>query len=69
LWEFKGVKEYQGNTTPTSNAGKKTAGMKIVEKYRPRMSRLTDAERQKLMERGLQIIYAESAEAKPAHRR
>ena len=47
----------------------KSTGVKMVEKYRPRMSRLTDAERQRLMERGLQIIYGEPAEAKPAHRR
>jgi hypothetical protein len=32
----------------------------MVEKYRPRMSRLTDTERQKLMARGLQMIYGNS---------
>jgi hypothetical protein len=32
----------------------KSSGMKLVEQYRPRMSRLSDVERQKLMARGLQ---------------
>jgi hypothetical protein len=63
------VKSSKGNALPAAIEEEKTTGMKMVEKYRPRMSRLTDAERQKLMERGLQIIYGESAEAKPAHRR
>ena len=36
-----------------SEAERKTQGMRLGEKYRPRMSRLTDAERQKLMARGL----------------
>ncbi len=63
------MKVSRTSATPSAVAGNKTTGMKMVEKYRPRMSRLTDAERQKLMERGLQIIYAEPAEAKPAHRR
>jgi hypothetical protein len=39
----------------------KTPGMKLVEKYRPRVSRLTEAQRHKLMERGLQIIYGAPA--------
>jgi hypothetical protein len=41
--------------------------MKLVEKFRPRMSKLSDAERQRLMARGLQIIYGTSA-AKSANR-
>ena len=40
----------------------------MVEKYRPRMSRLTDTERQKLMARGLQMVYADNTAAKPSHR-
>jgi hypothetical protein len=47
---------------------RKSSGMKLVEKYRPRMSRLSDTERQKLMARGLQIIYGNTAAAKSAHR-
>ena len=46
----------------------KTSGMRIVEKYRPRMSRLTDTERQKLMARGLQIIYGDTPATKSTHR-
>jgi hypothetical protein len=38
---------------PVAAAEEKTIGIQMVEKYRPRMSRLSDAERQKLMERGL----------------
>lgn len=51
-----------------SDAESKTSGMKLVEKYRQRMSRLTDAERQKLTARGLQIIYGDAPAAKAAHR-
>ena len=51
-----------------AEAEPKTSGMKLVEKYRPRMSRLTDAERQRLMARGLQIIYGDTPTAKSAHR-
>jgi len=42
--------------------------MKLVEKYRPRMSQLTDNERQKLMARGLQLLYGNTPAPKPAHR-
>lgn len=52
----------------TSEAQQKSSGMKLVEKHRPRMSRLTDAERQKLMARGLRIIYGNSSAAKATHR-
>jgi len=63
------VKSKKGHHLPSGAAEEKTTGMKMVEKYRSRMSGLTDAERQKLMERGLQFIYGERAEAEPAHRR
>ena len=43
-----------------SDSQHKSSGMKMVEKYRPRMSRLTDTERQKLMTRGLQLIYVKT---------
>ena len=66
--QFAHVKSKKVKTLPASTE-EQTTGMKMVEKYRPRMSRLTDVERQRLMERGLQIIYGESTEAKPAHRR
>ena len=51
-----------------AGAEHKTSGMKLVEKYRPRMSKLTDAERQKLMARGLQIIYGYTPAAKSTDR-
>ena len=66
---FPRMKTDKGHTVPRDAAEEKTTGMKMVEKYRPRVSRLTDAERQKLMIRGMQIIYGEAAEAKPTHRR
>lgn len=46
----------------------KSSGMKLVAKYRPRMSRLTDTERQKLMARGLQMIYGHTPATKSTHR-
>ncbi len=49
--------------------GDATTGTRMVEKYRPRTSRLSDEERQKLMERGMQIIYGKPAEAESNHRR
>jgi hypothetical protein len=52
----------------TSKIQPETSGTKLIAKYRPRMSRLTDAERQQLMARGLQIIYGDTPAAKPAHR-
>ena len=42
--------------------------MKLAEKYRARMSRLSDAERQKLMARGLQIVYGDTPAAKSTDR-
>jgi hypothetical protein len=51
-----------------SESQRKSSGTKLVEKYRPRMSRLSDVERQKLMARGLQIIYGDTPAAKSAHR-
>jgi len=56
------------NKPATSEVPHKTSGMKLVEKYRPRMSRLSDTDRQKLMARGLQMIYGDAAAAKSAHR-
>ena len=60
----------QKTTKPASLAtGVASIGTRMVEKYRPRTSRLSDAERQKLMERGMQIIYGQPAEAASNHRR
>jgi hypothetical protein len=38
---------------------KKTPGTVIVEKYRPAMSKITDAEREKLMARAMVTIYGQ----------
>jgi hypothetical protein len=46
-----------------SASHRKSSGAKLVENYRPRMSRLSDVERQKLMARGLQIIYGDTSAA------
>ena len=35
----------------------KTIGTRVVEKYRPKMNQLTEAERKQLLEVGLPIIY------------
>src|SRR5688572_10752363 len=43
---------------------KKSAGTVIVEKYRPRMNKLSAAERQRLLDRALEIAYGETS--KPA---
>ncbi len=51
-----------------SESQSKSSGVKLVEKYRPRMSRLSDVERQKLMARGLQIIYGDTPVTESPHR-
>jgi Ni/Co efflux regulator RcnB len=51
-----------------TEAQRKSSGTKLVEKYRRQMSRLSDHERQKLMARGLQIIYGDTVAAQSAHR-
>ena len=42
---------------------KKTPGTVAVEKYRPRMNKLTDAEREELLARAMVTIYGEPANA------
>jgi|SRR5437868_1773675 hypothetical protein len=49
-------------------AEEKSTGTRIVEKYRSHMSRLSDAERERLMARGMQIVYGGKSPAKPADR-
>ena len=46
-----------------STAGKKTPGTVAVEKYRPAMNKLTDAEREKLMARAMVAIYGQPENA------
>ena len=47
-------KERASKTQPAA----KTIGTRIVEKYRPKMNRLTRAERQQLLKEGLATIYS-----------
>lgn len=47
----------------------KTIGTRIVEKYRPKMNQLTEAERKQLLEEGLAIIYHAPAPPDHAHSR
>jgi len=57
---------------PKSAAGQPsepTIGTRIVQKYRPRMNHLTEAERKQLLEEGLAIIYHAPAELSHARRR
>lgn len=42
---------------------KKTAGTRAVEKYRPAMNKLTDAERAKLLGRAMVTIYGQPENA------
>ena len=49
---------------PVANTtGKKTPGTLAVEKYRPAMNKLTDAEREKLMARAMVTIYGQPENA------
>jgi len=44
-------------------------GTQLAEKTRTVANTLSDADRERLLQRGLQMIYAERREKKPAHRR
>jgi hypothetical protein len=51
-----------------ARASEKTIGTRVVEKYRPKMNQLTEAERKQLLEEGLAIIYNGRAAPGHAHR-
>jgi len=53
----------------TSKNESKTWGTKVVEKYRPRMNKLTAAQRERLLERAMQIAYGDAAQPAAARRR
>ena len=57
-WRVSKPKKSAGNT-----AERKTSGTVIVEKYRPAMNKLTDAEREKLMARAMVTIYGQPENA------
>jgi hypothetical protein len=49
---------------PIVNAsGKKTPGTAAVERYRPAMNKLTDAEREKLLARAMVTIFGQKENA------
>jgi hypothetical protein len=50
-------------------AEKKTRGTLIVEKYRPRMNKLTLVERQQLRDRAMQLAFGHASESPPTRRR
>ena len=54
--------------TSPSAAREKTRGTRIVEKYRPRMNNLSEAERKRLLEEGLAVIYDSATATAHAHR-
>jgi hypothetical protein len=60
------MKKAKGNAT---HSPQKTVGTRIVEKYRPKMNNLTEAERKQLLQEGLATIYGTPAEPGHAHRR
>lgn len=43
---------------------KKTSGTAIVEKYRPRMNKLSDTERERLLARAMGTIYGQPENAR-----
>jgi len=50
-------------------AAKKTVGTLVVERYRPRMNKLTPAERQQLRDRAMQLAFGHESESAPNPRR
>jgi hypothetical protein len=50
-------------------SSEKTVGTRIVEKYRPKMNALSEAERKQLLQEGLAIIYGATPHPAHAHRR
>ena len=59
------MKKAKGNANLSPE---KTIGTRIVERYRPRMNNLTEAERKQLMQEGLATIYRDPAKSGHAHR-
>src|SRR5437899_9970454 len=58
--QFKSVKRSKPNRE------RKSKGTLIVQEHRPRMNKLTDAERQELMKAGYQLIYGGQRQPKLA---
>jgi len=49
--------------TDAKNREKKSSGTVAVEKYRPRMNKLTDAERERLLGQAMAAIYGQPENA------
>lgn len=56
-------------TSKVAVAERKTRGTIIMEKYRPRLNRLTPAQRQRLRNRAMQIAFGHESESAPTSRR
>jgi hypothetical protein len=54
--------------TTRTRAEAKTWGTKVVEKYRPKMNKLTRAQHDRLLERAMQIAYGENTTPAAARR-
>ena len=52
-----------------SKRERKSKGTIIVERHRPLMNKLTDTERQQLMQAGYELIYGSRGQTEPADRR
>ncbi len=52
-----------------TNRGKKSPGTLAVEKYRPRMNKFTRTQRDRLLERAMQIAYGIDSKTAAAGRR
>jgi len=61
-WDKRGVK------VRNLAAAKKTTGTEMVEKYRPRMNKLTPAERQQLRDRAMSLAFGHESQS-PANPR
>jgi hypothetical protein len=59
----------QGMKAAKTSRERKSPGTLAVEKYRPRMNKLTAAERERLLERAMQIAYGDAAQPAAARRR
>lgn len=64
LWDTRAVKSDKARVSE-----KKTRGALIVEKYRPRMNKLTAEERQQLRDRAMQLAFGHESDSATTPRR
>lgn len=65
----RGQGDNQRMKTTKTNRAKKSFGTLAVEKYRPRMNKFTRAQRDRLLERAMQIAYGIDTKTAAAGRR